>query len=151
MSKTTLHVHHAFLYISLLSLHNNDVKWPHFKSDLSTGTARRQILPSLSEPRAWPPLFSSNKNSLLLSNRVNSEARERLKGCEVYFSATFSWTLSLSDRIVANFVISRRMQFSWVLGQLRNFQKSVMHVQSCCFSDWPHCFFHVPVAVAVIL
>ena len=27
MSKTTtLHVHHAFLYISLLSLHNNDVK-----------------------------------------------------------------------------------------------------------------------------
>ena len=32
MSKTTtLHVHHAFLYISLLSLHNNDVTWPHFK------------------------------------------------------------------------------------------------------------------------
>ena len=27
MSKTkTLHVHHAFLYISLLCLHNNDVK-----------------------------------------------------------------------------------------------------------------------------
>ena len=32
MSKTTtLHVHHAFLYISLLSLHNYDVKWPNFK------------------------------------------------------------------------------------------------------------------------
>ena len=32
MSKTTtLHEHNAFLYISLLSLHNNDVKWPHFK------------------------------------------------------------------------------------------------------------------------
>ena len=28
MSKTTtLHVHHAFLYISLQSLHNYDVKW----------------------------------------------------------------------------------------------------------------------------
>ena len=27
---TTLHVHHAFLHISLLSLHNNDVKSPHF-------------------------------------------------------------------------------------------------------------------------
>ena len=28
MSKTTtLHVHHAFLYISLLSLHNNDVNF----------------------------------------------------------------------------------------------------------------------------
>ena len=32
MSKTTtLHVHHAFLYISLQSLHNYDVKWPDFK------------------------------------------------------------------------------------------------------------------------
>ena len=28
---TTLHVHHAFLYISLLSLHNYDVNWPNFK------------------------------------------------------------------------------------------------------------------------
>ena len=32
MSKTkTLHVHHAFLYVSLPSLHNYDVKWPNFK------------------------------------------------------------------------------------------------------------------------
>ena len=32
MSKpTTLHVHHAFLYISLLLLHNYDVKWPNLK------------------------------------------------------------------------------------------------------------------------
>ena len=32
MSKTkSLHVHHAFLYISLPSLHNYDVKWPNFK------------------------------------------------------------------------------------------------------------------------
>ena len=31
MSKTTtLHLHHAFLYISLQSLHNYDVKWPNF-------------------------------------------------------------------------------------------------------------------------
>ena len=31
MSKTTtLHVHHAFLFISLLSLHNYYVKWPNF-------------------------------------------------------------------------------------------------------------------------
>ena len=27
---TTLHVHHAFWYISLLSLLNYDVKWPNF-------------------------------------------------------------------------------------------------------------------------
>ena len=32
MSKTTtLHVRPAFLYISLPSLHNYDVKWPNFK------------------------------------------------------------------------------------------------------------------------
>ena len=32
MSKTTtLHVHHPFLYVSLQSLHNYDVKWPNFK------------------------------------------------------------------------------------------------------------------------
>ena len=32
MSKTTsLHVHHVFLYISLLSLNNYDVKWPNLK------------------------------------------------------------------------------------------------------------------------
>ena len=32
MSKTTtLHGHHAFLYISLPSLHDYDVKWPNFK------------------------------------------------------------------------------------------------------------------------
>ena len=29
---TTLHVHYVFLYISLQSLHNYDVKWPTFKS-----------------------------------------------------------------------------------------------------------------------
>ena len=32
MSKTTtLHVHHAFLFISSPFLHNNGVKWPNFK------------------------------------------------------------------------------------------------------------------------
>ena len=32
MSKTkTVHVHRAFLYIALPSLHNYDVKWPNFK------------------------------------------------------------------------------------------------------------------------
>ena len=30
LSKTTLHVHHAFLYISLSSLHDFNVKVPNF-------------------------------------------------------------------------------------------------------------------------
>ena len=38
---TTLHVHHAFLYISLHSLQNCTVKWPNFELTWETGTARR--------------------------------------------------------------------------------------------------------------
>ena len=35
MSKTTsLHVHHTFFSISLLSLHNFHMKWPNFKFTL---------------------------------------------------------------------------------------------------------------------
>ena len=42
MSKTTtLHVHHAFLYIWLPSLHNYDVKWQNFKFTWEPRTARR--------------------------------------------------------------------------------------------------------------
>ena len=42
MSKTTiLHVHRAFLYISLPSLHNYDVKWQNFKFTWEPRTARR--------------------------------------------------------------------------------------------------------------
>ena len=42
MSKTTtLHVQHAFLYISLPSLHNYDVKWQNFKFTWEPRTARR--------------------------------------------------------------------------------------------------------------
>ena len=53
---TTLHVHHAFLYTSLPSLHDYDVKWPHFKF---TWERERQadkfyhLCPNLS---AFPPL-----------------------------------------------------------------------------------------------
>ena len=33
----------------------------------------------------------------------------------------------------------------------RNVQKSVMHVQSCCFANQTRCFFAVLVAVAVVV
>ena len=35
--------------------------------------------------------------------------------------------------------------------QQRNVQKSVMHVQSCCFANWTYCFFAVVVAVGVVV
>ena len=38
---TTLHLHHAFLYISLPPLHNYDMKWPNLNDvHLRTGTVR---------------------------------------------------------------------------------------------------------------
>ena len=66
---TTLHVYYAFLYISLPSLHDYDVKWPNFIIRVFedwNGKAINSTIPVWT--RVWPPLFSSNLNPLLLSN-----------------------------------------------------------------------------------
>ena len=90
---TTLHVHHAFLFISFRSLHNYDQILSFF---LRTRTARRLILPSLSELGVAP--------SLQFQPKFPS-----LKGCGVYCSVTFSWTSPLVDRKVPN-SLRRRQQ-----------------------------------------
>ena len=73
---TTLHVHHAFLYISLLSLHNYDVKWPNFlQVCLRTGTARKLTISAWTRARSL--LFNSNKNSFI-SDRANWDKREKV-------------------------------------------------------------------------
>ena len=41
---TTLHVHHAFLYISLPLLHDYNVKLPNFTSFVEGGNKRQQVL-----------------------------------------------------------------------------------------------------------
>ena len=71
MSKTTtLHVHHAFLSMSLLSLHNCHMKWPNFKFTLEQ--ERKVINSTISVwTQAWAQVFTSTLNSLLLSNRMN--------------------------------------------------------------------------------
>ena len=74
VSKTTiLHEHHAFLYISLPSLHDYDVKWPNFFEDRNGKAIKSAIF-------VWtlarPPLFSSTINSLLLSNWATWDNRE---------------------------------------------------------------------------
>jgi len=73
MRKTaTLHVHHAFLYISLPSLRNCNVKWPNF--DLTWGRKRQGdkfYSFSLSLwTRTQSPLFSSDLTILLSNNWV---------------------------------------------------------------------------------
>ena len=101
MSKTrSLHVHHAFLYISLPSLHNDDVKWPNFKL-LENGNGK----PINSTISVWTwarcPFISSNLNSLLFESLGDlGWSQKKEKGCKVYFSGTFSLTSPLSDRKV---------------------------------------------------
>ena len=71
--------------------------WPNFKFFLRTGTARRLILPSLSELGVAP--------SLQFQLKFPS-----LKGCGVYCSVTFLWTSPLSDRKVPNSLRQRQQR-----------------------------------------
>ena len=66
LAKTTiLHVDHAFLYISLLSLHDYDMKMPNFVEDVSTG---QRLYFSFLEPRYSLLEFSYRKNCQHLPN-----------------------------------------------------------------------------------
>ena len=77
---TTLHVHHAFLYISLLSLHKY----------LRTGTARRYVLPSLSELEGGP--LSSAPTKILffkVTGRIGIIAKKFKRMRSIFFSDVF--------------------------------------------------------------
>ena len=64
-----MHVHHAFLSISLLSLHNCHMKWPNCKFTLEQ--EHKVINSTISVwTQAWAQVFTSTLNSLLLSNRM---------------------------------------------------------------------------------
>ena len=86
---TTLHVHHAFLYISLPSLHDYDVKWPNFKF-FEDGKSKATKSTISVWTRARLPLLSSNINSLLLSNWATWDSREMFwKDTESIFQRSF--------------------------------------------------------------
>ena len=84
-------MHNAFLYIALPSYTcNYDVKWPNFKF-FEDGNGKA-INSSISvRTRAWPPLLSSNINSLLLSNRATWGNREMVwkDAGSIFFSEVF--------------------------------------------------------------
>ena len=66
-----------------------------------------------------------------------SSAKEKESRCLVFTSST--------EHEIRHFpvvVVQRRQG---------NVQKSVMHVQSCCFANQTYCFFAVLVAVAVVV
>ena len=111
MSKTTtLHVQHAFLCISLLSQNNYDVKWPDFKfiwvrerqaDKFCHLCLNSRAVPSFHLQRKFPFFFLSN-----WATWDNGE--KKVKGCEVYFSGTFSWTSPLSERKVPGRELGQR-------------------------------------------
>ena len=87
MSKTTtLHVHHAFLYISLPSLHDYDVKWPNFKFTWELARQGDKFY-HLCPNWARSPFFSSSQNPLFLSNRANWDNHEKFKMMRSLFSS----------------------------------------------------------------
>ena len=95
---TTLQVHHAF-YVHFFAIPDQpymyDVELPNCKL---TWERERQGDKFYSLwTRTQSPLFSCNLTSLLSSNWVTWHQGKK-KGCEVYFSATFSLASALSDR-----------------------------------------------------
>ena len=90
-AKQQLHVHHTFLYISLPSLHNWNVKGPNFEL---TWERERQgdKFHFLYLKRTRSPLFSSNRTSLLSSNWVTWYKREKVvKDSKSIFQRRFHW------------------------------------------------------------
>ena len=59
---TTLHVHHAFLYISLLSLHDHNVKFPNF-TFAEDGNKRQQFSFSFLELVKHLNCFGDNRRT----------------------------------------------------------------------------------------
>ena len=104
---TTLHVHHCFLYISLLSLYNYHVNWPNFKC-----TWRRELQGDKFDylclnsdtPLPSPPSLSPSLSdivSLLWRKWTTWKNRERVwKDTNSIFLATFLLASPLSDRKV---------------------------------------------------
>ena len=97
IKKTTLHVHHAFLYIPLPSLHDYHVKWPNLIIIIIIiFFLRRQRQGDkfyhLCLHSGTVPLFSSNRNSLFSSDWVTWDNREVvLKDAKSIFQRRFHW------------------------------------------------------------
>ena len=82
---TTLHVHHAFLYISMPSLHDYYVKWPNLKA--FWGRERQgDKLYHLCVNSVAAPLFSSNVKSLLLNTWRLQRGFHGRRCCQILMS-----------------------------------------------------------------
>ena len=71
---TTLHVYHAFLYISLPSLHDYDVKMPNYKF---YGGRKQATIVSLSKLECGPQEINSREIRLHLPFSANWNKRDK--------------------------------------------------------------------------
>ena len=75
--RTTLHVHHAFLYISIPSPHDHNVKVPKF-TFVEDGNTRQQL--SFSFPELWhSPLEFNSRTNLPTFDELNVAVVVRLR------------------------------------------------------------------------
>ena len=119
ISKTTiLHVHHAFLYISLLSLHDYDVKMPNFTLTEEVHKRRRNFL-SLSELEYGSEEFTFRRVNLRLKKLVTwSNRDEDWKNANSLFQRLF--LCRRCPRIL-------RSLFYWQAGHPTKFYKGRLH------------------------
>ena len=93
-----------------------------------------------------PRLFHCSSIRQMLSNFLGVELyglyQSSGKEKESYSVFPFSTKREIRHFHVVQALVQRR---------LRNVQKSVMHVQRCCFANLNLCFFAVVVAVAVVV
>ena len=80
---TTLHVHHAFLYISRPLLHDYNVKLPNFTSIVEDGNKRQQLLFDFPEFWCSPLEFNFKQICQYLTNYTRWNFRSRRRCCWV--------------------------------------------------------------------
>ena len=93
---TTLHVHHAFLYISLPSLHDYDVKMPNckFTEDVNK---RRRISFSLSKVECGPEEINSTEIRLHLPFSANWNKRDSVLKTGIHFRSDVFTAVAVVD------------------------------------------------------
>ena len=82
---TTIHVHHAFLYISMPSLHDYYVKWPNLKAFWGREWQGDKLY-HLCVNSVAAPLFSSNVKSLLLNTWRLQRGFHGRRCCQILMS-----------------------------------------------------------------
>ena len=115
-----------------------------------TGYGRREIVTPCPPPEKWIHIFSVSiaiiPTRLLCKMQANSSGAEFLSAISKFIKS--KKILSLLVYVLHKTWNYRHFHVVVVQWRQRNEQKSVMHVQSCCFALLSYCFFYFLVAAA---